>query len=235
LYHVLSQDFSNSKMDVKSLFKSGKKSIKAFKIATGPVAEVDQDKSTPDSLEAWETPAPIQPTETVKVNVDDYKAEQAAPAPKSAVSWQQETEKIVVEEPVAPPTSAYVPPSQRRAESAKAMPSLNEAAKITSAPARGTAAPASTASSGGPTRLRLITSASKKAMEEEEKKKDEERKIKEAEKQARKEELKAQLEKTASAVSSDVSSEAIKAAPLDEVYSKYIGRAKTGRKLTVVG
>lgn len=237
-------------MDVKSLFKSGKKTIKAFKISTGPAAEAAVDSKPADApLEAWEAPAPVQPAPTVSINVDveEYKAQEAPAAAKPSTSWSTEEPKAPEEPELKPTTSSYVPPSQRRAESAKAMPTLAEAAQGVSAAAKPTPIPLRTASvtsaapaAAGPPRLKLITAAAKKAQEEEEKRKEEEKKQREAEKQARKEALRAEMERTAVsqpgeevAVATSVSDE-IKAAPLDKIYAKYVGRAKLGRKLSVV-
>ena len=219
-------------MDVKSLFKSGKKTIKAFKVSTGPSAETKEEvKLSETPLEAWEpanvtTPAPAV---NVNVGVEDYKAEADQSALKPAITWSQEdiSSAAVVEE--KPSISAYVPPSQRRAESSKAMPSVAEAATKLSGSAVKPAA--------APTRLKLITSASKKAIEDEERKKMEDKKRKEAEKQARKEELKVELGRqplpsAASLVAP--STEIFKAAPMEEIYAKYVNRPKTGRKLAVL-
>lgn len=224
-------------MDVKSLFKSGKKSIKAFKIASGPVTEAKEEKSIPESLEAWEAPAPAKALQPVNINVgvDDYKAEEEQQNAKPGVSWTSEETTPVVEEAPLMNARAYVPPSQRRAETGRAMPSLSDAAKLASASTK--PVPAAVPSvAGGPSRLKLITSATKKAQEEEEKRKEEDRKRKEAEKQARKEELRAQMERAVSAGSTSVTTEAAKIQPatLEQVYAKYIGRAKNGRKLAPV-
>jgi hypothetical protein len=237
-------------MDVKSLFKSGKKTIKAFKISTGPAADAPADsKPTEGPLEAWEAPAVAQPVPTVSINVDveEYKAQEAAVAAKPCTSWSAEEPKTVEEPELKPTTSSYVPPSQRRAETARAMPSLAEAVQGIPSAARPTPIPLRTASvssaapaTAGPPRLKLITASAKKAQEEEEKRKEEEKKQKEAEKQARKEALRAELERTTGAKSQEEvtvtgsASGEIKAAPLDKIYAKYVGRAKIGRKLAVV-
>jgi len=142
-------------------------------------------------------------------------------------------------EPVAAPQakapSAYVPPSQRRAEASLAMPSLSELSRTSSsaaAPARTTSGPGASAAP----RLKLITASTKKAIEEEAKRKEEEKQRKEAEKQARKEQLKAELAQQSLAAnpqsSTDNSRQEIKAAPLDQIYAKYIDRPKIGRKLS---
>lgn len=224
-----------SDMDVKSLFKSGKKTIKAFKVSSGPTSEVKDDQKPSDTpLEAWESPAITEPVKgnNLNVGVEDYKAESEQSTLKPVASWSQEKEQqeVVIEERSS--TSAYVPPSQRRMDSAKAMPSVAEAATRLSATSS-KAVPASTGPT--PTRLKLITAASKKAIEEEERKKLEDRKRKEAEKQARREELKVEMERQVSlSLSEGVSSETIKAAPLEKIYAKYINRVKTGRKLVEV-
>jgi len=138
---------------------------------------------------------------------------------------------------VAPtkPTSAYVPPSQRRAEAAVAMPSLSELSRASSS-ATGPARAASGTASVAPPRLKLITASTKKAMEDEAKRKEEEKQKKEAEKLARKEQLKAELaQQTLEAdrkVQAIASGSEIKAAPLDQIYAKYIDRPKVGRKLS---
>ena len=223
-------------MDVKSLFKSGKKTIKAFKVSSGPTSEVkDEHKPSDTPLEAWESPATTEPAtgNNLNVGVEDYKAESEQSILKPVASWSQEKEQqkeMVVEEKTS--TSAYVPPSQRRMDSAKAMPSVTEAATRLSA----TSSKTVSANTGpAPTRLKLITAASKKAIEDEERKKLEERKRKEAEKQARREELKVEMERQVSlSVSESVSSETIKAAPLEKIFAKYLNRVKTGRKLVEV-
>lgn len=217
-------------MDVKSLFKSGKKSIKAFKIATGPAQDSKEEGKPSDApLEAWEAPAAAQAAPVVNVGVDDYKAEKDQSAAKPSVQWSAE---VATPEPVIEKTfsaSAYVPPSQRRAEVIRSMPSLAEAVKL-AAPVPAKAAVSS--APGAPSRLKLVTAASKKAAEEEEKRKEEEKRVKEAEKQARKEQLKAEMERQVSVVSSTSAvSVEIKAASLEQVYAKYVGRAKLGRKL----
>ena len=229
-------------MDVKSLFKSGKKSIKAFKIAPSAETKDAEAKPTEGGMESWEAAAPAQaaPTVNIKVDVEEYKAETVTATASSSVSWAVEPAAEVVEEKLEKSSaSAYVPPSQRRAEATKAMPSLAEAVRTTSAGLKPTAlkpAVSATSSTGAPPRLKLITAASKKAVEEEERRKEEERKRKDEEKQARKEALRAEMERTVSVVeqvqTAEVSNE-IKAAPLAEVYAKYVGRAKSGRKLGV--
>jgi hypothetical protein len=234
-------------MDVKSLFKSGKKTIKAFKISTGPTeGSKEESKGTDSPLEAFEAPAAAQaaPTVNITASVEEYKAEEETSALKSTVSWQASEVKEAPIETLDRQGSAYVPPSQRRAEASKALPSLAEAVKGSGVAQKGApivlsrvSSAAATPAAGGPPRLKLITSASKKAQEEEEKKKEEERKRKDEEKQARKEALKAEMERVASAGVSETKTEEstgeIKAAPLSEIYEKYIGRSKTGRKLPI--
>lgn len=226
-------------MDVKSLFKSGKKAIKAFKVSSGPAVDAkDESKPSDTPLEAWEAPSVPQPATAVNVNVDmeDYKAEIDQATLKPTVSWAQVAEEpVLVVEKAS--TSAYVPPSQRRAESAKAMPSVAEA--VTKLSTGSLSKSGASVSGPAPTRLKLITSASKKAMEEEERKKVEEKKRKEAEKLARREELKADLQKnnTESLQHCEETvqqSLVIQAATLEEIYAKYANRVKTGRKLEVV-
>ena len=232
-------------MDVKSLFKSGKKTIKAFKIATAPSSDSkDESKATEGTIEAWEAAAPVQPAPTVSISVDveEYKAEVAAPALSQTASWSVETPAVVVEEKLERPSgSSYVPPSQRRAEATKAMPTLAEATKGSLSGLKPTVS-ASGPVAGGAPRLKLITSAQKKVIEEEERKKEEEKKKKDEEKNARKEELRAELERTATAahevaeavVIPASSDSEIKAAALDKVFAKYVGRVKSGRKLAVI-
>lgn len=133
------------------------------------------------------------------------------------------------------PTSAYVPPSQRRAQAATGdLPTLAELSRASSTTTKPAAA-ASSGPSGGPTRLKLITAATKKAEEEEAKRKEEEKQKKEAEKQARREQLRAEMMKQPEPVQetpqAEVSTSTIKAAPLDQVFAKYVGRPKNGRKL----
>jgi hypothetical protein len=73
-------------------------------------------------------------------------------------------------------------------------------------------------------------------MEDEAKRKEEEKQKKEAEKLARKEQLKAELAQQASDSHQlgrdDSNRSEIKAAPLDQIYAKYIDRPKIGRKLS---
>jgi len=122
------------------------------------------------------------------------------------------------------------------------MPTLADAAfsvpkSATSKPA--VAATTSTAASGPP-RIKLITAASKKAAEEQARIKEEERLRKEAEKQARRDQLRAEMFKQEEESKQTVDeptektddSATIKAAPLDLIYAKYIGREKIGRKLS---
>lgn len=230
-----------STVDVKSLFKSGKKTIKAFKVAGGPTSEtnVKVDKSGEETLEHWEAPVVEQPASAVGVSMgmDDFKgqSEEAVVAAKTTVSWK-EAAAVVEEKPKeVVSTSAYVPPSARRAEAVKAMPSLEEVAKM-SQPAKASV-PAAAPSVGAPSRLKLITSATKKAMEEEAKKKEDEKLRKEQEKLARKEELRAELERQASVATSHESAEptaSIQAGSLSEIYAKYVDRPKRGRKMVVV-
>jgi hypothetical protein len=230
-------------MDVKSLFKSGKKSIKAFKIASAPTSDIKQDESKADgSLEAWEAPAVSQPAPTVnlKVDVEEYKAEETSAPIVPTASWSVDAVPEPMEEKVERVSSStYVPPSQRRAELGKTMPTLAEASKTVSTGLKVAAKPSAGSVGGlaGPPRLKLITSAAKKAQEDEERRREEERKRKEEEKQARKEALRAEMEKTTSGLDSENSpvpvSNEIKAASLDKIYAKYVGRAKTGRKLAV--
>ena len=153
---------------------------------------------------------------------------------KPVVSWKAEPAEPVKEAAPAPvSSSAYKPPSQRRVEGNVALPSLSEAVKVV--PVVTTARPG-TASTGSTGRLKLITAASKKALEEEEKKKELERVEKEKEKQARKEQLKADLERQESAVSSSSAppeKPTIQADSLEQVYAKYVNREKTGRRLVV--
>ena len=220
-------------MDVKSLFKSGKKTIKAFKIATGPTSDAKTDaKAGEESLEAWEAPVVAQPAQSTNlaVGLDDYKGEEEL-AMKPSVSWSNETAAPAAVEEKPMSASSYIPPSQRRAaEAAKSLPTLADAVKLTTAKP---AAAGPTATGARPSRLVLTTSATKRAQEEEERKKEEDRKRKEAEKQARREELKAQMEsQTAGQSSAALTGQSIKAAPLDQIYAKYVGRVKTGRKLT---
>jgi hypothetical protein len=225
-----------STVDVKSLFKSGKKTIKAFKVAAGPSADANQtEKSAEDSLEHWEAPVVSQPSVAavnLTVGMDDYKGQSDEAGMKPSVSWK-EAAAVVEEAPKeVVSASAYVPPSQRRAESIKAMPSLAEVAKLASPAVQ--SKPTTPAPQG---RLKLITAASKKAMEEEAQRKEEERLKKEQEKQARKEQLRADLERQASSAPSQVESmpeeTTIKAASLSEIYAKYIDRPKKGRHMLV--
>jgi hypothetical protein len=226
-------------MDVKSLFKSGKKTIKAFKIAPSAEGSQADSKGTEGTMESWDTATPVQPAPTVniKVDVEEYKAETVTASAAPTVQWSVDTAPEPAAEEKIEKTSSYVPPSQRRAEASKAMPTLSEAVQSTSGGLKPSSLkPAVSAPSAAvaPPRLKLITAASKKAQEEEERKKEEERKRKEEEKQARKEALRAGMERTASiaeqAQTVSVSDE-IKTAPLAEVYAKYVGRVKSGRKL----
>jgi|LauGreDrversion4_2_1035121.scaffolds.fasta_scaffold76207_2 hypothetical protein len=145
---------------------------------------------------------------------------------------EQPIETKVVPESKA--SSTYVPPSQRRLEASLGNPSLTELSRVSSS----TTGPARTTSGTGaaPTRLKLITSTTKKAMEDEAKRKEEEKQKKEAEKMARKEQLKAELALQASGETRQggegSSRSEIKAAPLDQIYAKYIDRPKSGRKLS---
>jgi len=61
-----------SGVDVKSLFKSGKKTIKAFKIATGPETKTDA-KPTEESIEHWEAPAVVQTAPVASVSLEEFK------------------------------------------------------------------------------------------------------------------------------------------------------------------
>jgi hypothetical protein len=143
----------------------------------------------------------------LNVGVEDYKAESELSTLKPVASWSQEKDQqeVVIEERSS--TSAYVPPSQRRMDSAKAMPSVAEAATRLSATSS-KAVPASTGPT--PTRLKLITAASKKAVEEEERKKREEEGAEGGE--AKKEEAKAKdTEREAAAAAKKEEAEAKKA------------------------
>lgn len=248
-----------STVDVKSLFKSGKKTIKAFKVAGGPAPEAvaKTEKSHEETMEHWEAAPVVVPATSsgmgVSMGMDDFKgeSEESISASKPTVSWK-EPAAVVEEKPKEViSASAYVPPSQRRAEAAKSLPSLEEVAKLASAqhPVRTTSTSAPTA--GTPSRLKLITSATKKAMEEEAKKKEEDKLKKEQEKQARKEQLKAEMGRQASSsvcVSlgqessfSDVAVESassktttIQAASLSDIYAKYVDRPKKGRTMVAV-
>ncbi len=236
-------------MDVKSLFKSGKKTIKAFKIAAAPSADVKDDvRASEGTMEAWEAATPAQPAPTVNISVDveEYKGETPAATMSQTASWSVDAgaDHAPEEKLERPTSSSYIPPSQRRAEAGKAMPTLAEAARAPGGglkPATLKPTISTGAAAAGPPRLKLITSAQKKAMEEDEKKKEGERKQKEEEKLARKEALRVELERTATAVTTQeiekpevTVSDEIRAAPLAKVYEKYIGRAKTGRKLAVI-
>ena len=154
----------------------------------------------------------------------------------STIVRREESQEPALAPQAAKATSAYVPPSQRRAEASLAMPSLSELSRAGSS----ATAPARTASGAGsvaPPRLKLITSSTKKAIEEEAKRKEEEKQKREAEKLARKEQLKAELAQQALESSNKVDAAAtsvpeIKAAPLDVIYAKYIDRPRVGRKLS---
>ncbi len=244
-------DESMSTVDVKSLFKSGKKTIKAFKISAGPVAT--EEKSQDETMENWETHQAPSVVPTVTVALEEFKPEAQEETTKPGVSWTQayvylsqivyvrSSEETVEPVPQQAPTrtSAYVPPSQRRAEAALAMPSLSDLSRAASSNQGVVRATSAASSSVAPPRLKLITSAAKKAMEDEAKKKEEEKQKKEAEKQARKEQLRAELaqqtantKETTSRVAVDDSLPETKAAPLDQIYAKYIDRPKVGRKLS---
>jgi hypothetical protein len=251
-----------SSVDVKSLFKSGKKTIKAFKIATGPAAEAKGEaKAAEESLEHWEAPAVAQVGPVPSVGLEEFKyvkpsvyslvkhprSDDKDDSLKQSVSWTKEYVNLpdsfiifartITEpepEPVLETKSSYVPPSQRRAEASKVLPTLAEAVLSAPKPEATKQAASSVGAIGGPTRLKLITSATKKAMEDEARQKEEERIRKEAEKQARREQLRAEMSKQQETKdeSRSLASETIKAAPLDKIYAKYIGRAKIGRKLS---
>ncbi len=76
-----------SGVDVKSLFKSGKKSIKAFKIAAGPVSTTE--KAAEESIESWETSQATTVVPVVNVALEEFKQEQQEEGTKTAVSWSQ--------------------------------------------------------------------------------------------------------------------------------------------------
>lgn len=237
-----------STVDVKSLFKSGKKTIKAFKVAGAPAADTAAAKSAEDTLEHWDAPvADLAAPAAVGVSmgVDDFKGETQEAGGKPTVTWKEAAAPVEEAKPKSPvaAASAYVPPSQRRAEATKAMPSLEEVARLSSAQQSTKTVAATSAAPvlGGPTRLKLITSASKKALEDEAKKKEEEKAKKELEKQARKEQLRAEFERAASAgplesassqQSEPVSThKTVQAGSLSEIYAKYVDRPKRGRKM----
>ena len=76
-----------SAVDVKSLFKSGKKSIKAFKIAAGPVST--EAKTSEDTIESWETSQAPTVVPVVNVALEEFKQEQQEEGTKPVVSWSQ--------------------------------------------------------------------------------------------------------------------------------------------------
>ena len=76
-----------SAVDVKSLFKSGKKSIKAFKIAAGPVST--EEKPTEETIENWEASQAPAVVPVVNVALEEFKQEKQEEVAKSAVSWSQ--------------------------------------------------------------------------------------------------------------------------------------------------
>jgi|LauGreDrversion4_2_1035121.scaffolds.fasta_scaffold76207_1 hypothetical protein len=77
-----------SAVDVKSLFKSGKKSIKAFKIAGAPASS--EVKTQEETMENWETHQTQSVVPTVNVALEEFKEEKHEDAPKSGVSWSKE-------------------------------------------------------------------------------------------------------------------------------------------------
>ena len=77
-----------SAVDVKSLFKSGKKSIKAFKIAAGPASS--EVKAQEDTIENWETHQSQSVVPAVNVGLEEFKEEKQQDVPKSGVSWSKE-------------------------------------------------------------------------------------------------------------------------------------------------
>ena len=63
-----------SSVDVKSLFKSGKKTIKAFKIATGPATDAKtESKTVEESIEHWEAPQAAQVAPIPAVGLEEFK------------------------------------------------------------------------------------------------------------------------------------------------------------------
>jgi hypothetical protein len=172
--------------------------------------------------------------------VNVCRAEDEQESLKPAVSWKKDEQEEQKPAEPALPSNAYVPPSVRRAQAAVgSMPTLSDAVKLTKTASVGkpplASSPVPTASAtGAPKRLVLITSAAKKAAEDEARKKEEERGAKEAEKAERREQLRLEMERTASKRETDTQSSdggAVVAAPIGEVYRKYINRPKTGRKL----
>jgi len=88
--HTQRNDFFDEPMsavDVKSLFKSGKKTIKAFKIAAGPAKT--EEKAADDSIEGWETSEAPAVAPIANVALEEFKEEKQEEGLKAGVSWSQ--------------------------------------------------------------------------------------------------------------------------------------------------